>query len=100
MIKTPLRLLALSLCTLTACNEEAPAAGERDPALPKPSDLSCAIDMVTPLIGEMPTALEAIDIPDPVRVIRPGMAITEDYRPDRTNIDIGRDGRIARVWCG
>ncbi|WP_417263421.1 I78 family peptidase inhibitor [Celeribacter sp.] len=100
MIKTPLRLLALSLCALTACKEEAPVAGERDPALPKPSDLSCAMDLVTPLIGELPAALETIDIPDPVRVLRPGMAMTQDYRPDRTNIEIGPDGRIVRAWCG
>ncbi|WP_321366855.1 I78 family peptidase inhibitor [uncultured Celeribacter sp.] len=100
MINTPTRLLALSLCALMACNEEAPASADRDPTLSEPSDLTCAIESVTPLIGEKPTALETLDIPAPFRVIRPGMAITEDYRPERTNIDIGQDGRISRVWCG
>ncbi|MBW6416476.1 I78 family peptidase inhibitor [Celeribacter sp. PS-C1] len=100
MIKTPARLLVLSFCALMACKDEAPASEDRDPAIPSPDDLSCATDLITPLIGELPAVLDTLDIPEPVRVIRPGMAMTEDYRPNRTNIDIGRDGRIARVWCG
>lgn len=35
-----------------------------------------------------------------VRVIRPGMAVTMDYRPDRLNIDLDEDGRVTRVHCG
>jgi hypothetical protein len=34
------------------------------------------------------------------RVIEPGMAITEDYRETRLNIDLDAQGRIARLWCG
>lgn len=35
-----------------------------------------------------------------VRVIRPGMAVTMDYRAGRLNIEIDDDGRIVRVHCG
>jgi len=35
-----------------------------------------------------------------VRVIRPGMAVTADYRAGRLNIDIDESGRIIRVHCG
>lgn len=35
-----------------------------------------------------------------VRVIRPGMAVTMDYRADRLNIEIDDDNRIVKVHCG
>ena len=35
-----------------------------------------------------------------VRVIRPGMAVTMDYRGDRLNIVVDRNGRIVRAHCG
>lgn len=34
------------------------------------------------------------------RIIRPDMAVTQDYWPTRLNIDVNEDGRITRVWCG
>ena len=35
-----------------------------------------------------------------VRVIRPGMAVTADYRAGRLNIELDEAGRITRVHCG
>ena len=35
-----------------------------------------------------------------VRVIKPGMAVTMDYREDRVNIDVDDKGRVLRVRCG
>ena len=35
-----------------------------------------------------------------VRTIRPGDAVTMDFRPDRLNLEIGEDGRITRFRCG
>src|SRR5690606_5907223 len=35
-----------------------------------------------------------------VRVIRPGMAVTMDYRAGRLNIEVDDDGRITKVSCG
>lgn len=35
-----------------------------------------------------------------VRVIRPGMAVTMDYRPGRLNIELDEAGRIVRFRCG
>ena len=37
---------------------------------------------------------------DRVRVIKPGMAVTMDYREDRVNIDVDADNRIVKVRCG
>lgn len=35
-----------------------------------------------------------------LRVIRPGDAVTQDYRIDRLNVHIGAGGRIERWNCG
>lgn len=35
-----------------------------------------------------------------VRVIRPGMAVTMDYREDRVNVSLNPRGRIESVRCG
>lgn len=35
-----------------------------------------------------------------MRVIRPGDAVTKDYREDRLNIDLDAQDRITGIWCG
>lgn len=35
-----------------------------------------------------------------VRVVRPGMAVTMDYRYDRLNVEVDDAGRILRLHCG
>lgn len=37
---------------------------------------------------------------DRVRVIRPGMAVTMDWRGDRVNLDVDADNRVLAVRCG
>lgn len=34
------------------------------------------------------------------RVIYPGMAVTQDFRPNRINLDVTETGTIRRVYCG
>ena len=34
-----------------------------------------------------------------LRWVAPDMAVTMDFRPDRMNIEIGTDGRIAKIGC-
>lgn len=52
------------------------------------------------LIGAPAAELDTIRFNKPVRVIRPGTAVTMDYNPDRLNFEVGRSGRISRVTCG
>lgn len=35
-----------------------------------------------------------------MRAIRPGQAVTMDYRQDRVNVEIGADDKVVRVACG
>lgn len=44
-------------------------------------------------------AIRAAVVHDRIRVIRPGTAVTMDYRADRLNVDVGEDGRIRRLYC-
>lgn len=35
-----------------------------------------------------------------VRIIRPGMAVTMDFREERVNLDVNAENRILAVRCG
>lgn len=35
-----------------------------------------------------------------IRVIRPGMMVTMDYREDRVNLDVDKDNKVLTVRCG
>ena len=36
----------------------------------------------------------------PQRAIRPGQAVTMDYRTDRVDVHVDRDNRITAITCG
>jgi hypothetical protein len=52
------------------------------------------------LVGQDKALLAAMSFPMGTRVIEPGTAVTEDYRPTRLNIDVDASGTITGVWCG
>ena len=61
---------------------------------------SCGAGELQGLVGQPQAVLQTMRFSQPVRVIGYGMAVTMDFSPDRLNIEMGPDGRIARVWCG
>jgi hypothetical protein len=61
---------------------------------------ACGASGMQDLVGKGKDVLAAMTFPQGTRVIEPGMAITEDYRTERLNIDLNEAGRIVRVWCG
>lgn len=46
--------------------------------------------------------LRAVALPEdrPVRVIRPGDLVTQDFAPGRLNVELDARGRIAGLRCG
>ncbi|UYQ70465.1 I78 family peptidase inhibitor [Pelagibacterium flavum] len=42
---------------------------------------------------------EPINAPGTVRVITPGMAVTQDFRPDRLNLEVDAAGNLVRAYC-
>ncbi|CAN6595607.1 hypothetical protein TRVA0_001S01442 [Trichomonascus vanleenenianus] len=44
-----------------------------------------------------PNVVSERHLPQPFRVLRPGMAATMDYRPNRLNVMLDQAGRIVNV---
>ena len=100
----PAALGAVVLGACSAATKPAPAASTEAPA-PVASDADqCGAGKLGAFIGKTPSdetiaAIRALAAPERIRVIRPGQAVTMDYRPDRLNIDVGEDGLIKRFHC-
>lgn len=82
-----------ALLTLAACVEPAPA-----PA-PLPDTDQCRASALQGLVGQPKTVLRTMLLPAGSRVINPGDAVTMDFNPERLNVEIGTDGRIAKIGC-
>lgn len=84
---------------LSACQ-----SGQPDPRLigpPEQPDLaSCGGDAVLPLVGQPVASLPATGGWGALRVIWPGMAVTEDYSESRLNVEVDAGGIIQAVSCG
>ncbi|EEW26764.1 I78 family peptidase inhibitor [Rhodobacter ferrooxidans] len=86
--------LAMTVALLTAgCVVEAP------PPMPDMSP-NCGAADLQGLVGQPASVLQTMRFAKPTRIIRPGMAVTMDYSPDRLNIEIDSAERIIRVACG
>jgi len=59
----------------------------------------CKAQPLLDLIGQPQTELTGL-LPEGSRVIEANGIITQDYRPERVNVDLDEMGNIARVWCG
>lgn len=90
-----------ALLTLAAC---APKAEETATA-PVAGEGACDATAAQAYVGkalteDMQTAALRATGSKTVRVIRPGMAVTMDYRQDRLNIEVDEAGVIKAVRCG
>ena len=81
-----------------------PAAEARETPAPaevaEPGDRGCAARDHRALIGRPLDAIETASLPHPLRVYRAGNRVAGDYRPERLNLVLGPDGRVAKVRCG
>lgn len=66
----------------------------------EPEQNACGAAGMQDLIGKDQSVFAAMTLPEGTRIITPGTAVTEDYRPTRLNIDVDRAGKITGVWCG
>ena len=91
---TPALCLALAACQPTL--QEAPYPGTPDQANLSP----CGGELVTALIGQDIATLPANGSWGTLRVISPGMAVTEDFSETRLNVMIDAQNRITGASCG
>lgn len=93
-----MRFPIFTLVLLAACTQETPP--EPQSKLPIEDTISCGVGPDRNLVGQSVDVLAAMTFPGPVRVIRPGMLIAQDYNTKRLNLDVDSKGIIIRVWCG
>lgn len=76
------------------------ALGACVPVAGEPVAAECGAAELLGLVGQPARVLETMRFAGPVRVIRPGMAVTMDYSAARLNIEVDEVERISRVTCG
>ena len=84
----PLALLAIALAACEAGPPDGPAAGDACGALGYQ--------------GTVGTPLALLSLPAELndRIVRPGEAVTQDFRPDRINFELDENDVVERVTCG
>lgn len=82
--------LILGLVLPTAGLAVAPEAPEKS---------ACLTDTQKEFVGLDVDAVQD-QLPERARIIPPESAVTQDFRPDRVNVDIDEDGIVTGVWCG
>ncbi|HQZ32355.1 MAG TPA: I78 family peptidase inhibitor [Arenimonas sp.] len=97
-LRFPIALLALAAVTACASPPETTPPAAEEPAM------VCQADKGQWAIGQIAdealvAKVKADTTSDRVRVIRPGMAVTMDYREDRVNLDVDADNRVTAVRC-
>lgn len=85
-------LFALPVLALAACIEPETPAEE-------PIPTACGAAGFEGLVGQPEAVLSNMQFPIGTRIIRPGTAVTMDFRPERLNIEIGENRRIEKVGC-
>lgn len=61
---------------------------------------ACKASALQHLIGQDSAVLQTMPLEQPLRIIRPGDAVTMDFNPHRLNIDISDTDVIIAVRCG
>jgi hypothetical protein len=94
------RTIALAALGLAGC-----ASMNGAPPPPQGATGECSAEAARDLVGQPGTADLAAEAQRrthlrTVRWIRPGEAVTMDYRADRLDISLDDDGKVARIACG
>jgi hypothetical protein len=104
-----MRLIAGALMMMTsACMTPAPAGAEGEEPVPVHGETPgyrCDASGAQSLVGQQATqdlGARALRLTGArtIRWIRPGDAVTMDYREDRLNIHLDGRGRVERLTCG
>jgi hypothetical protein len=98
----PIALMACAACTPTT---DTPPAAESPAATDPTTGAQCDATAVQSLVGQTADAatIERARSTSGARTVRSyntGDAVTQDFRPDRLNVERGADGKIVRLTCG
>lgn len=90
-------MLALAGCGAV---QQTGAGGDPRPNLAPATPDLCGAGRLAGFAGLPVAELDEQYLPQVVRVIRPGDAVTEDFSAARLNVDLDAGGRMVRFWCG
>jgi hypothetical protein len=98
---TPRLAAAATLLSLAACSAEAPPPA---PTPPPPAAQGCGAEQLGAYVGQPASDEVLARIREwrgdaPIRVLKPGSAMTMDYRPERLNIFLDDKGVIEKFQC-
>ncbi|MBP6596959.1 MAG: hypothetical protein KA187_05085 [Arenimonas sp.] len=104
-ISRSLPLALLIALSGAACASSPPAAVAQAPQAAEEPPMICQADKGQWALGQtaddtVVARIVAETTSERVRVIRPGMAVTMDFREDRVNVDVDAENRILSVRCG
>ena len=90
-------LLGLAAMACTTVEAQNPTLG--------PGEAACSMERLGPLVGRarseaLGTEAQRLSGAGRLRWIRPGDAVTMDYRTDRLNIHLDAEGRVDHFSCG
>ena len=90
--------IVILLAALAGC---APVPPADTPAVGTPCSATLANSLVSkPYSADVVEKARIASGSKTVRVIRPGMAVTMDFREDRLNVDLDEKDLVVRVHCG
>lgn len=69
-------------------------------AISRPPPDTCQMAAHRNLIGRDGASIDQSTLPAGSRVICHNCPVTLDYRGDRLNVELGPDGKVARLRCG
>lgn len=95
--------ILMTTLALGACTTPPPSGGGETapPALGSACDTAAIANLVgQPFTPALEADAKARAKVEAVRVIRPGTAVTMDFRPDRLNIDIDDKNVVTGFRCG
>lgn len=97
--------LGLAL-TLAACGDKATetttttvTTETTTTTTPNPVYSACLSEAQRALPGKHVSAGAAL-LPSNARIIPPDGLVTQDYRPNRVNVNTDSAGIVTRIWCG
>jgi len=100
-------LAAPFACMVSACSSTPPGGGGAEPPVISDGGTAgtCDAKAANAYVGQMISEAVAEQAKAAagargVRIIRPGMAVTMDYRAGRLNLELDASGRIVKATCG
>ncbi len=88
-------VFAMSFKSLVLSGVFAGCQPASEPAFP-----SCGAARLGGWAGQPVTALDEQYLPQTVRLIRPGDAVTDDFQPGRLNVVLDASDRVMTFHCG